>query len=52
MGGMEQDAGGTMLYNLVLGSNDTVSEVTEVIVTVFHRIVHLKFCKGSFASDS
>ena len=38
MGGIEQDAGGTMLYDLVLGSNDPVSEVTEVILSSVENI--------------
>ena len=29
---MEQNAGGTMMYNLVLGSNDQVSDVTNTVV--------------------
>ncbi len=32
LGGIEQDAGGTMIYDLVLGSNDQVSDVTSIIV--------------------
>ena len=38
MGGMEQDAGGTMVYNLILGSNDQVSEVSDVIVSSVENI--------------
>ena len=32
LGGIEQDAGGTMVYSLILGSNDQVSDVTNTIV--------------------
>jgi len=32
LGSMEQDAGGTMIYNLVLGSNDQVSDVSNTVV--------------------
>lgn len=32
LGGVEQNAGGTMVYDLVLGSNDQVSDVTNIIV--------------------
>ncbi len=38
MGGMAQDAGGTMVYSLVLGSNDPVSEVSDVIVSTVENI--------------
>jgi len=38
MGGMEQDAGGTMVYNLVLGSNDDVSDISETVINSLENI--------------
>ncbi len=38
MGGMETDAGGTMVYNLVLGSNDEISDVSETIINTLENI--------------
>ncbi|MCK5840568.1 MAG: hypothetical protein KAH31_00255 [Candidatus Sabulitectum sp.] len=38
MGGMETDAGGTMVYNLVLGSNDEISDVSETIINNLENI--------------
>ncbi len=38
MGGMETDAGGTMVYNLVLGSNDEISDVSETIISSLENI--------------
>lgn len=38
MGGMETDAGGTMVYNLVLGSNDEISDVSETIINSLENI--------------
>lgn len=38
LGGIEQDAGGTMVYDLVLGSNDQVSDVTNIIVGSIENI--------------
>ena len=32
LGGVEQNAGGTMVYSLVLGSNDQISDVTNTMV--------------------
>jgi len=32
LGGIGQDAGGTMIYNLVLGTDDQISDVADVIV--------------------
>lgn len=39
MGGMkQQDAGGTMMYDLVLGSNDRVSDVSDAIISSLENI--------------
>ncbi len=38
LGGDEQDAGGTEIYSLVLGSNDQVSEVSGVILGSLENI--------------
>lgn len=38
LGGMEQDAGGTMVYNLVIGSNDQVSEVSDDVLSSVENI--------------
>ena len=38
LGSMEQDAGGTMIYSLVLGSNDQVSDVTSTVVGSLENI--------------
>jgi len=38
LGGMEQDAGGTMVYNLILGSNDEISDASETIINSLENI--------------
>ncbi|MEA3267056.1 MAG: hypothetical protein U9P42_08985, partial [Candidatus Fermentibacteria bacterium] len=38
MGGMEQDAGRTMMYSLVLGSNDEISDISETIINSLENI--------------
>lgn len=38
LGGIEQNAGGTMVYSLILGCNDPVSEVTGIMVSRLENI--------------
>lgn len=38
LGGVEQNAGGIMIYDLVLGSNDQVSDVTNTVVGSLENI--------------
>ncbi len=38
LGGIEQNAGGTMIYDIVLGSNDQVSDVTNTVVGSLENI--------------
>ncbi len=38
LGGMGQDAGGTMMYSLVIGSNNQVSDVTDDILSSVENI--------------
>lgn len=38
LGGTGQDAGGTMVYNIVIGSNDQVSDVTDDILSSIENI--------------
>ncbi len=47
MGGIEQDAGRTMMYSLVLGSNDQISDVTDVIVGSLENIDMNSAVEGS-----
>ncbi|MCD4847196.1 MAG: hypothetical protein K8R76_03290 [Candidatus Aegiribacteria sp.] len=38
LGGLEQNAGGTMVYSLVLGCNDQISDVTNTVVGSLENI--------------
>lgn len=38
LGGMEQDAGGTLVYSLVLGTDDQISNVSDVITGSLENI--------------
>lgn len=47
LGSMEQDAGGTMMYNLVLGSNDQISDVSNTVVGSVENINQNLSVEGS-----
>lgn len=47
LGGMEQDAGGTMVYSLILGSNDQISDVSNAVVGSVENIDQNLSVEGS-----